>query len=172
MGDVAYINKSLVSWSDLKWIVSLPDLGGAQSRFYGFKSLDFGGQKRERPPQYGQNRAQAPLGLAKGKYTPPNPKVAFHAHALDADQTAPFDSFLEFVRRGAPDGNSYGDVRMNWLLQVDNPGVFTEYNWYDVYIVGDSGSWEESPEGLIREVEFTCTRFKTNGATLYDSSEE
>lgn len=172
MGDVAYINKSLVSWSDLKWIVSLPDLGGAQSPFYGFKSLDFGGQKRERPPQYGQNRAQAPLGLAKGKYTPPNPKVAFHAHALDADQTAPFDSFLEFVRRGAPDGNSYGDVRMNWLLQVDNPGVFTEYNWYDVYIVGDSGSWEESPEGLIREVEFTCTRFKTNGATLYDSSEE
>jgi hypothetical protein len=172
MGDVAYINKNLVSWADLRWWIGLPDLGNAGKRFYGFHSIDFGSQKRERPPQWGQNRSQAPIGLPSGKYTPPNPKVGFLAHALDADATAPFDSLITTLMQASEDGRSYGNVRMNWTLQVINRGIYAQYDWFDVYIVGDNGAWEESPDGLKREIECTCTRFRTNGGTLYDSSEE
>ena len=172
MGDVAYVNKTLLSWSDLKWIVSLPDLGGQSTRFYGFFSIDFGSEKRERPPQWGQNRSQAPIGLPSGKYTPPIPKIGWLAHASDANAQANYQSFIEFLRQAAPDGNSYGDVRMNWLLQVDNASAFTEHAWYDVYIVGSNAAWEETAEGLKKEHEFQCTRYKINGATLYNSSEE
>jgi hypothetical protein len=171
-GDPAYINGNLVSWSDLIWLVSYPDLGNFQRRFFGFRAIDFGSEKRERPPQYGQNRAAAPIGLPAGKYTPPAPKITFHAHTMDADERAPYDSFIEALRKAAPDGNSYGNVRMNWQLQVNNNRIYTEYNWYDLYIVENNASWEETAEGLFKEVGFQSTRFNTNGATLYDSSEE
>jgi hypothetical protein len=47
-----------------------------------------------------------------------------------------------------------------------------QYAWYDVYLVGKEGTWEETAEGLKLEEEFTCTRFITNDTTLYDSTEE
>jgi hypothetical protein len=61
---------------------------------------------------------------------------------------------------------------MNWTLQVLNNGVYVQYAWYDVYLVGKEGTWEETAEGLKLEEEFTCTRFITNDTTLYDSTEE
>jgi len=173
MSDVAYLNRNLVSWADLRFYVELPDLGPSMGgRIYGFHSLDFGSQKRERTPGYGQNRSQAPMGLSAGKYTPPNPKIGFLAHASDADSRAPFDSYISMLMAAADDGRSYGNVRMNWILQVVNDVIYAEYCWYDVYVVGDNASWEETAEGLKVEVEHTCTRFKKNGGTLYDSSEE
>jgi hypothetical protein len=171
MSDVVYINKHAFSWGDLKWIVTLPDIN-AQSRFYGFKSIALGAEKRERPHIYGQNRSQAPMALPKGKYTPPSPKITWHAHASDADSRAPYEAYLEFLKKAAPDGRSFGEVRQHWILQVDNPGAFSEYVWHDVFITSNDASWEETAEGLLREQEFTCLRFYTNGGTLFDSSEE
>jgi hypothetical protein len=174
--DLAYINRNLVSWADLRWLVTLPDFGNRGGRLFGFHSLAFGGEKRERPPQWGQNRSQAPIGLPSGKYTPPNPKIGWLAHAADADSFAPYTSFNTLLRSGAPQGPSglysIGNVRMNWTLQVLNNGVYVQYAWYDVYLVGKEGTWEETAEGLKLEEEFTCTRFITNDTTLYDSTEE
>jgi hypothetical protein len=176
MSDPAYINRNLVSWADLRWLISLPDFGNRTSRFFGFHSIAFGSEKRERPPQYGQNRSQAPIGLPSGKYTPPAPKIGWLAHAADADSFAPYESFNSMLRSVAPRGPSglfsIGNVRMNWTLQVLNNGIYIEYAWYDIYLVGKDGSWEETAEGLKLEQEFQSTRARTNDTTLYDSTEE
>jgi hypothetical protein len=172
MGDVVYVNRNLFSWGDLIFLVSFPDAGNVQHRMFGFHSLDMGSQKRERPHQWAQNFAQAPIGLPKGKYTPPTPKIGWLAHANDADVRAQYDSFQSLLLQYAPDNVSYGDTRMNWLLQVDNAGAFASYAWYDVFLTGENASWEETAEGLKTENEFTCLRFVKNGGTLFDSSQE
>lgn len=173
MSDIAYIHGTIISWGDLIWRVSFPDLGGQAHRFFGFHSLSHGGQKRERPLAYGQNRSQAPLGVPAGKYTPPSPKIGWWAASSDADQTAPFDSFIKAVAEADPNQRgSYGNVRMNWTLQVDNPTLRAYYEWFDVYIVGETADWEEGPEGLKCETEFICTRYLKNGLALYDNSQE
>lgn len=176
MSDQAYVNKNLVSWSDLRWQIALPDAGGQFERYYGFKAIAFGAEKRERPPQYGQNRSHAPIGLPSGKYTPPAPKITWHAHAADARTQEKFESFTAMLKRAAPVGPSglysIGNVRMNWILEVVNRLVYVQYRWFDVYLVGNDASWEETPEGLFKEMEFSCTRFITNDTTMYDSTEE
>jgi hypothetical protein len=170
--DLAYINKNAFSWGDAAFFIALPDLGNAGGRLYGFKKFSHGAPKRERVLVYGQNTAQAPIAVSKGKYTPPTPKIEFHAHSLDADATAPYTGLIELLAQGAPDGRSYGETRMNWVFQMLNNGAYAEYRWYNVYIVGESADWEEGPEGLTRECDFICTRHTVNGKTIYDSSQE
>lgn len=169
MGDVAYINKNLFSWGDLAFFITFPDAGGAQHRMFGFHALDMGSQKRERPHQWGQNPAQAPIGLPKGKYTPPSPKIGWLAHAADADARAAYDSLNTLLVQYAPDAKSYGDTRMHWLLQVNNNGARATYCWYDVFLTGENCAWEETAEGLKNESEFTCLAFTKNGGTLFSS---
>jgi hypothetical protein len=166
--DVAYISGTMISWGHLKWIVELPD-SGLGGRFFGFHSLSHGNPKRERPPQYGQNHAQAPMGFPQGEYTPPMPKIGWHAHGSDANSFAPFTSFLALLMT---QDRSYGNVRMNWKLYVDHPTMGALYEWFDVYLVGESGDWERGPEGLKREQEFTCLRHFTNGGSLFDQGLE
>ena len=170
--DTRYINGNAVSWGDFRLIVTLPDMGGMGGRLYGFQSLDFGGEKRDRQPVHGQNEAQAAIALSKGEYTAPNPKIKFLVHTLDADETVYFDSLTTLLAKGAPDGISYGETRMNWLLQVNNKQIRATYQWFDVYCVEPGGTWEKGSEGLTTEVGFTCLRFMKNGKTLYDSNGE
>ena len=170
MPDIALINGNAVSWNSLRWNVFLAD--GSGGRFFGFHSLDFGGEKRERPGVSGQNKAGAPLMLPEGKYTPPNPKIGWLAHAADANSFAPYESFTQMLARGAPDGVSYGDTVMYWQLQVISQVATILYEWFNVVVTEPGGSWEEGAEGLKLEMGFTCLRFKRNGNTLYNSSEE
>lgn len=170
--DVAYLNRNAISWGHLLFRITLPDVGNAGGRLFGFHSLDFGGQKRDRQHIYGQNEAQAPMAVSNGKYVPPFPKLGFWAHSLDASETAPFDSLISLLKKGAVDGRSYGEVRMNWLLQVDAKGLEASYEWLDVYMTEDGGQWTNEDEGLKREATFICTRFYTNGGTLFNSTYE
>ncbi len=174
--DVAYLNQDAVSWAHIKWIVSLPDFGNVGGRYYGFHSLDWGGEKRDRQPVYGQNRSQGPMAFSSGKYGPPNPKIGWLAHALDANSKAPFTSYLELLGSVAPAGpsglKSYGNIRMNWILQVIDDVINMRYEWRDVYVVGRGGTWEETADGLKAETEHVCKRFIVNGYTMYDSSQE
>lgn len=175
MSDVMYLNQNAVSWNHLRFTISRPDTGVVW-RCYGFHSLDFGGEKRERALVYGQNLAQAPLAISAGKYTPPSPKVGFLVHSLEADDTAPFDSYLEMLAVGNPVGpsgfQSYGDTRTNWNLQIVNRQINIMYQWFGVHATEVGGSWEETAEGLKREVSHMCMRFAINGKTVYDSSQE
>jgi len=172
MADIALINGTAISWGDLIWTVQLPDLQGTEQRFYGFSKISFGEEKRERPPVWGQNRSQAPMALPAGQYTPPTPSITWIASSADADSKANFTSYIEFLRRAAPDGRSYGNVRQNWILQVDNPGSRVIYAWQHVVITGGSADWEATAEALKREMTFGCLRFSINGATMYDSTQE
>lgn len=167
--DTRYINGNPVSFNSIRFSIWTP--GGNGGRIFGFQNIDFGGEKRERPFIYGQSKSMGPIALAEGKYTPPNPKVTFLAHTLDADQTAPFDGLINMLARESDNGHNYGNVPMYWLLQV-NAAIRAKYEWFDVYLTEPGGSWSESDDALKREVGFTCRRFKENGHTLYDSSEE
>jgi hypothetical protein len=166
--DVAYVNGTLFSWKHLIWVVELPD-SGLGGRFFGFRALSHGGQKRERPPQYGQSGSGAPIGLPEGKYTPPQPKVTWLAHAGDANGKAPFTSYLTLLMQ---QNRSYGDVRQNWKLIVDHPKMGGIYEWFDVYLTEENGDWEEGPEGLLLEKGFQCTRMYTNGGSLFTQVNE
>lgn len=168
--DTAYINGNAVSWGNLLWRVTLPDMGGMGGRLFGFYSFDFGGEKRDRKHVYAQSEDEAPIALSAGQYIPPFPKVGFLAHTLDADETAPYTSLITLLSRGAPDGISYGDVRMYWLLQVNSGVMRGRYEWFDVYLTEPSASWEPGQDGLKREVGFACLRHRVNGKTLYRST--
>ena len=144
---------------------------GNGGRIYGLKAIDFGGEKRERPFIYGQSKSAGPIALAEGKYTPPSPKITFHAHTLDADATAPYDGLIEMLARESDNGHNYGNVQMYMLLQI-TASIRAKYEWFNMVLTDPGASWSESDESFVREVGFTCTRFKENGHTLYDSSEE
>jgi hypothetical protein len=171
MPDMQFINGNAVSWNSLYVSMFLPNNTGG--RIYGIHSVDISGEKRERPPVYGQNRAARPMGLPEGKYTPPMLKLGFLAHTLEADETAHYDSVITLLKAAAIDGRSYGSVPIYWLIQVAAPNVARmQYELFGCYLTEPGGSWEETAEGLKREAVFQTTYAKTNGGTLYDSSEE
>ena len=169
MSDVQFINGNPYSFNAVRLFIYT--MSGRGGRWFGWKAIDFGGEKRDRPPVAGALKSGAALGISEGEYTAPNPKITFVASSLDADNTAYYQSLIDMMSEEAEDGVSYGNTQLYMLLQV-NAHVRSKYEWLNVFLTEPGASWEKGPEGLYRETTFTCARHKVNGKTLYDSSEE
>jgi hypothetical protein len=169
MSDLVYINGNPFNFNAVRLYIYT--LSGAGGRWYGWKNIDFGGEKRERAAVPGALKSGAAYGITEGDYTAPNPKITFVASSADADRTAPFDSLTTMMANESPDGRSYGNTQLYMLLQVIAQQR-AKYEWLNVFLTEPGASWEKGPEGLFREVGFTCARHKVNGNTLYDSTEE
>lgn len=171
--DMQRFNSNLVGWGSIIFLVEInQEYGGGGQRMFGFNSFNTGDEQRERELIYGQNRAQAPLGLSAGEYSPGEPKVKFLQHAAASGINAGFDSLMTMLARAAPDNRSYGDVWMYWSVQVLEGELAALYEWENVTVKGRTGAWERGPGGLYEEWSFQCTRARVNGLTLYNSSEE
>ena len=175
MSDTAVFNGVLISWQHMAWHVQMLRPSDmtlvAQHRFFGFSEFDHGENLRDRPVQHAANPSGAPYGIPAGKYTPPFPKVTFFTTAADADVTAPYTSFMEALKQAAPDQRSYGDVPMNWLLQINAPRLKVKYEWLGVYLTNEGRPWAEGPDALKTQFAFTCMRYMVNGGTLFNSEQ-
>lgn len=132
-------------------------------RFYGFTAVN-DGQKRERVLAYGMGRHHAPTAKSAGKYTPDPVKITGWKSSIQAVRKA--------LAALASDGVSYGNVTFQMVLQAVEPGeepITKEY--IDCTIQAESTGHEENPDPLKEDVEILCRYIRTNGLTLFDSSE-
>jgi hypothetical protein len=168
--DQVRFNNNLVGWGSLIFLVEItPQFGGGGQRFFGFNSFNTGDEARERELIYGQDPSQSPMGKSPGEYNPGEPKIRWLVHAAVAQPGAGFDSLVTLLSRAAPDGISYGDVTMNWTLQLSEGPLAALYEWDNVTVKGKTGAWERGPAGLYEEWSYQCDRQRVNGKTLYRS---
>lgn len=155
--DEVRINGFACSWGGTEF-----KFGG--ERFHKFTAVDYG-DKRTRTLIYGADKAQAPIGKAKGKYEPQPLKVTGPKFAIQ-DLKAYFAS-------QADDGKSYGNanIPLVTLQFIENEKVMT-VEFINVTWDENANSHSESGDGLSADVTLQPEKLKENGLTLYDSSDE
>ncbi len=118
--------------------------------------------KRERAVVYGMGRHHAPRGRTLGKYSVENPKLK--------GPKADVSGFLDYLASLSTDGNSFGDVRFDIVVQYieDEQSVTVEIE--DCRVVGVTASDEESADALQDEVEIHAMRLRRNGKSMFDAA--
>lgn len=137
-------------------------------QFFGWDTIEFG-QKRERGLAYGSAVSSGARGRTRGRYTANALVIGFHQDTHLA--------VLESLANEAPDGLSAGETVHNWSLTIDE-GItpnglepqlheFLSCTWDE-----DAASVEDSAEHTVTKDTFTPLRYKLNGITMYDQSQE
>lgn len=155
MPDTPLVNGNQHSWASIK-------AKAANKEWVGFSSIAYG-DSRERAKSYGMGKHHAPRGRTSGKYTP-DPLVVKMAKG-----TA--QAFIDDLATLAPDGKSYGNVEVQFVVQFIDSGerpITVEID--RCVIVKDASSHEEGTDPLFDELTFDVMRIRRNGKTLYDST--
>lgn len=154
--DPIIVNNNQISWGSIILKIN-------QERFTGFTAISFS-DKRERVKAYGMGRSHAPRGRSRGKYTVEPVKVTGWKSSVQLARQA--------LAALAPDGQSYGDVEFQILVQYIDTGEAE----IDVEIdrcvwMSNTSSDEENPDPLKEDVEFDAMLIRRNGLVLFDQTE-
>jgi hypothetical protein len=156
MSDDLRVNGNLIAWGS-----HILKING--NRWFGITGISWD-QKRERAYGWGMARSHAPSGRTPGKYTPGALKTTLWKHTAGA--------LRAYLASLVEDGRSYGNAEVPIFLQyVEGSKTFT-YEFEEATTVGENCSDEENADPNKEEWEWSLMRIRSDGLTLYDSSEE
>lgn len=155
MSDSIRVNGNLLSWGSCGIKVD-------SERYYGVKSISFG-EALEQALIHGMGRHHAPRARTRGKYIPEPLKVMVEVESLKLMQQA--------LAARAKDGRSYGTVEFEVFLEaVEAEQSFTA-EFLRCKWAKNTGSFEEGPDGLYQEAEWSTMQISQNGLVLFDATE-
>jgi hypothetical protein len=153
MSDQIRVNGNQHSWGSI--IVKI-----ANERYTGFTAVKFA-DSRERVKAYGMGRHHAPRGRSRGKYQVEPVGLTGWKSSVQA--------LREALAQQASDGNSYGDVVFQVVVQyVEDDDTSITVELEDCVWTKNTTSDEEGPDPLSEEIEIDCMRIRRNGKVLFD----
>jgi hypothetical protein len=155
MADNIRVNGNLLSWGSLGLKI------GAE-RYYGFKSISYG-EGIESVLVYGMGRHHAPRGRTRGKYVIEPLKLQGEVESLKIVR--------QTLAALAPDGRSYGTVEFEVFLEAVEQEQSSTTEFLRCRWAKNTGSFEESAEGLYEEIEISVLQIRRDGLSLFDASE-
>jgi hypothetical protein len=155
MADNIRVNGNLLSWGSLGLKIEA-------ERFYGFKSISYG-EGIESVLVYGMGRHHAPRGRTRGKYVIEPLKLQGEVQTLKVVR--------QTLAARALDGKSYGTVEFEVFLEAVEQEQSSTTEFLRCRWAKNTGSFEESAEGLYEEIEISVLQIRRDGFTLFDASE-
>lgn len=156
-GDAVRVNGRQIDWGSVRLRIN-------GTPYYGFTAIEFS-DGLEVSHAYGAGRHRGPRGRTAGKYMP-EPLVLTCWRSTTKQ-------IREDLAAEASDGRSYGSVIIPISVQYIEPDdAEVSVDAEECKLIKIETSDEEGPDGLSDKLTFHVMRYRFDGLTQFDSSEE